>query len=1341
MSSAVYSNAAGVVVQAPNGTVTLAGQNLALSAPTAASAPVTLASTLAVNGSATFANALSASSFTSQSGTVSGTLNVNALASSTLNISGNAVVTGTCSLNGVTGQTASFSGQTTVGSLAAGSSSLGTTSITRASVNGPFTCTALASLNGGVAVVGGASLQNVTVAGALAATGPCTFSTSTAQPMQIIGTAQTSASTELTIDRSAAGQNNVGSLRLAPGAGLQLTTNSLRGLTVSSTDQQVSVTANRSGQTFAVRGDGQISASTEILLDNTAKAAGQQGTVGVDSGGLYLGSGSVAKALVVAPTGNASFSGNLTIPGTLQASGASTFSSLNASSLSTASLTASAISTSRITGSAALALQGGDAAQTVTVTNVLTVNNIQAKPGAALALSGQDANLTTQVVGTMKVDNIGKRGANMVSIIDPLAVSSSLTCPVLTLNGNPSAPQLTITNTDSTAASDAAITLNRSAFNSAYTGAVGLRPNVGFFVQLGGTLAISTDAVTRATALAGSLSVGGQVSAAGGLAVTGSVSAGGALTCASNVSIANGLTVSGSPASIQLLSGTMPLSSLSADSNFCYLRYIDANGVIADRFKVDRSGMFTMNGQLAVGGAVQCGPLACSALSATSSTNTPSASLVGLNTTMAQVYADGTYLRLRYFDSGNALQDRILVDRAGNLAITSNLSVPGSVTTSSASLTGSLNVGGAAVLNGAVSLLGSVAITGSAPYALTLGPSPSPLASLTATSSACTLSVSDGTTLQNRLTVAQNGQVSLAALTVGGALTCAGALASGNISIASASPSVGFGGYGRLFCDTQFMHLQQWDGTNPPVDRMTISTTGLITVPNGIVTNTFAIGNDAGAALVLKNGTGTAWGSVYADATALRLRSADTNANLQERLVITQAGAVNVLGPFTSSGITSLAAITVAASSSAGAGAALNLQAGSTVSSCLYSEQGFLALQVQNSSGTLINRATLDSFGNIKLLGPTTVSGAIACTGTVAIASQTPSIQLTNGPSAPYAQLSATSGQVVLGVTNGQNGLQNGIAWDTAANMTCPGNLTVGNITTTRLTSSGALQGAASLTLTDPTNGGFGASITHTGANSTPQIVLSLADNSGAFYPQLTVASGQVSTASLSLSNALTVGGNTSMAGTLLVSGALTTTAAFRATSQVSLYADPSSGAANLYMTSSNGATTNTQIISTATYASFLQLTPGSGLTERMRFDSAQNVLFNASLIPNTTGLTIGTSTSKWNQIWSVNTPNTTSDARLKKDVEPLDRRLGLELVQALRPKAFRWKDDLFGTERHWGFIAQDVREIVDRGVAVITESETGELGMSYTDLIAPLVLAVQQLGARCAELEAVLRV
>ncbi len=63
----------------------------------------------------------------------------------------------------------------------------------------------------------------------------------------------------------------------------------------------------------------------------------------------------------------------------------------------------------------------------------------------------------------------------------------------------------------------------------------------------------------------------------------------------------------------------------------------------------------------------------------------------------------------------------------------------------------------------------------------------------------------------------------------------------------------------------------------------------------------------------------------------------------------------------------------------------------------------------------------------------------------------------------------------------------------------------------------------------------------------------------------------------------------------------------------------------------------------------------------------------------------------------------------------------------------------MFGTGTQWGFIAQEVEALVDKEAALVTAPQTdeGEYGLQYMGLVAPLVLAVQQLSEKCSELEA----
>jgi hypothetical protein len=100
------------------------------------------------------------------------------------------------------------------------------------------------------------------------------------------------------------------------------------------------------------------------------------------------------------------------------------------------------------------------------------------------------------------------------------------------------------------------------------------------------------------------------------------------------------------------------------------------------------------------------------------------------------------------------------------------------------------------------------------------------------------------------------------------------------------------------------------------------------------------------------------------------------------------------------------------------------------------------------------------------------------------------------------------------------------------------------------------------------------------------------------------------------------------------------------------------------------------------------------------------------------------------------------SDARAKSDVE--DLRHGLSFIRALRPVSFRYKGGNGRTDM--GFVAQEVEGLLGEGYNVVDAGGDAHrtLSMRYTELIAPLVKAVQeqqaQIDALRAELEALRR-
>lgn len=130
-----------------------------------------------------------------------------------------------------------------------------------------------------------------------------------------------------------------------------------------------------------------------------------------------------------------------------------------------------------------------------------------------------------------------------------------------------------------------------------------------------------------------------------------------------------------------------------------------------------------------------------------------------------------------------------------------------------------------------------------------------------------------------------------------------------------------------------------------------------------------------------------------------------------------------------------------------------------------------------------------------------------------------------------------------------------------------------------------------------------------------------------------------------------------------------------------------------------------------------------------------------------------GASSYRWDDIRATNGSIVTSDQRDKTAVTNID--LGLSFIDSLRPVTYKWDDrsGYTGTRTHMGFIAQEVATALGNkatGRALWTNDEAGtdvddmgnevqtveRQGLRYTELLAPLVKAVQELSARVTALE-----
>jgi hypothetical protein len=143
----------------------------------------------------------------------------------------------------------------------------------------------------------------------------------------------------------------------------------------------------------------------------------------------------------------------------------------------------------------------------------------------------------------------------------------------------------------------------------------------------------------------------------------------------------------------------------------------------------------------------------------------------------------------------------------------------------------------------------------------------------------------------------------------------------------------------------------------------------------------------------------------------------------------------------------------------------------------------------------------------------------------------------------------------------------------------------------------------------------------------------------------------------------------------------------------------------------------------------------------------------------------------RWQRLYSNNTTISTSDVRLKTDVS--DSPLGLDFINALRPVNYKWivgrqevavdsegksiiigetaegkpifqMDEIPGSRLHYGFIAQEVKQVLDSSDAPdfagwvqddLSDPDSTQ-SLSYEQFIAPLTKAVQELSARLVALE-----
>ena len=92
----------------------------------------------------------------------------------------------------------------------------------------------------------------------------------------------------------------------------------------------------------------------------------------------------------------------------------------------------------------------------------------------------------------------------------------------------------------------------------------------------------------------------------------------------------------------------------------------------------------------------------------------------------------------------------------------------------------------------------------------------------------------------------------------------------------------------------------------------------------------------------------------------------------------------------------------------------------------------------------------------------------------------------------------------------------------------------------------------------------------------------------------------------------------------------------------------------------------------------------------------------------------------------------TTSDIRLKQDIEPLQ---ATDKLMAMNPVSYAWKADPDGP-RSMGFIAQEMKEIVPDAVSTTDDDESAMMHMDYGRITPVIVSALQDAHKKIEELE-----
>lgn len=116
-------------------------------------------------------------------------------------------------------------------------------------------------------------------------------------------------------------------------------------------------------------------------------------------------------------------------------------------------------------------------------------------------------------------------------------------------------------------------------------------------------------------------------------------------------------------------------------------------------------------------------------------------------------------------------------------------------------------------------------------------------------------------------------------------------------------------------------------------------------------------------------------------------------------------------------------------------------------------------------------------------------------------------------------------------------------------------------------------------------------------------------------------------------------------------------------------------------------------------------------LTSNMRyFDISNNITFqNTKTITDVCAIFDSS-------IWCKSVIAASSDIRIKKDIEDVDDHTALDMIMSIEPKTYNYIDPNKGTEKVYGFLAQQIRQVIPEAVQIRKDIIPNIFAVAFTD-------------------------